>query len=159
MSRMVQSAISEWGPQHRYDEIIDTFSIRQRANTNNIIAEVDGANADYYFMDQMIETLDDKKCVVYKVWSQHAFNSFIKKAENVGIRIEKYDPVTLSKDESALLLEFYDKNERLILAALETMRFRTPWCNGEDIDAPDVDLRDQLEATLRRIRLRKNRKA
>lgn len=159
MSRMVQSAISEWGPQHRYDEIIDTFSIRQRANTNNIIAEVDGANADYFFMDQMIETLDDKKCVVYKVWSQHAFNSFIKKAENVGIRIEKYDPVTLSKDESALLLEFYDKNERLILAALETMRFRTPWCNGEDIDAPDVDLRDQLEATLRRIRLRKNRKA
>ena len=109
-------------------------------------------------MDQVIETLDEKKCVVYKIWSQSDFNLFIQKAENVGMRIEKFTPFTFSKDESALLLEFYEKHERLILAALETMRFSTPWCSGEDIDTPDADLRDQLESTLRRIRIRKNRK-
>ncbi len=84
---------------------------------------------------------------------------FVQKAEDVSIRIEQFKPVTLSKDESALLIEFYEKNEKLILTALETMRFSTPWNNGEDIDAPDADLRDQLEATLRRIRIRKNRKS
>lgn len=159
MSRMVQYAISEWGAMHTYDEIIDAFSIRKKANTNNIIAEVDGANADYYFMDQIIETRDNKKCVVYKLWSQSDFDLFVQKAEDVGIRIEQFKAVTLSKDESALLIEFYEKNEKLILTALETMRFSTPWNNGEDIDAPDADLRDQLEATLRRIRIRKNRKS
>ena len=158
MSRMVQAAISEWSSQHTYNEILDSFSIRKKVNTNNIIAEEDGANADYYFMDQVIETLDEKKCVVYKIWSQSDFNLFIQKAENVGMRIEKFTPFTFSKDESALLLEFYEKHERLILTALETMRFSTPWCSGEDIDTPDADLRDQLESTLRRIRIRKNRK-
>lgn len=158
MPRMVQAAISEWSSQHTYNEILDSFSIRKKVNTNNIIAEEDGANADYYFMDQVIETLDEKKCVVYKIWSQSDFNLFIQKAENVGMRIEKFTPFTFSKDESALLLEFYEKHERLILAALETMRFSTPWCSGEDIDTPDADLRDQLESTLRRIRIRKNRK-
>jgi hypothetical protein len=96
---------------------------------------------------------------VYKIWNQPEFDLFVQKARNAGIHIEEFKPVTLSKDESALLLEFYDKNERLILTALETMRFSTPWNNGEDIDAPDADLRDQLEATLRRIRIRKNRKS
>lgn len=158
MSRMVQSVISGWAPMHTFDEIINSFSIRKKAKTNNIIAEVDVSNADDYFMDQVFETLDDKKCVVYKLWNQSEFDSFVQKAVDVGIHIEKFKPVTLSKDESALLLEFYDKNERLILTALETMRFSTPWCNGEDIDSPDADLRDKLEATLRRIRIRKNRK-
>lgn len=124
---------------------------------HNIIAEADGANADYYFMDQVIETRDDKRCVVYKLWSQQDFDSFIQKAGEVGIHINRFKPITLSKEESALLLEFYDKNERLILTALEAMRFSTPWDNG-DIDEPDADLREQLEATLRRIRTRKNRK-
>lgn len=158
MSRMVQSAISEWASMHTFDEIIDAFSIRKRAKTNNIIAEADVANADYYFMDQVIETCDGKQCVIYKLWNQEEFDSFVQKAADVGIRIEKFKPVTLSKDESALLLEFYEKNERLILTALETIRFSTPWCNGEDIDSPDANLRDELEATLRRIRARKNRK-
>jgi hypothetical protein len=159
MSRMVQAVISEWGSLHTYDEIVDTFSIRQKANTNNIIKEVNRANSDYYFMDQIIETRDKKECVVYKLWSQSEFDMFVQKAEDVSIRIEQFKPVTLSKDESALLIEFYEKNEKLILTALETMRFSTPWNNGEDIDAPDADLRDQLEATLRRIRIRKNRKS
>lgn len=159
MSRMVQAVISEWGSLHTYDEIVDTFSIRQKANTNNIIKEVNRANSDYYFMDQIIETRDKKECVVYKLWSQSEFDMFVQKAEDVAIRIEQFKPVTLSKDESALLIEFYEKNEKLILTALETMRFSTPWNNGEDIDAPDADLRDQLEATLRRIRIRKNRKS
>ena len=155
MSRMVQAAIDDWwASTHTFDEIIDTFSIRKKAKTNNIIAEVDVANADYYFMDQVFETLDHKKCVVYKIWNQSEFDLFVQKT---GIHIEEFKPVTLSKKESALLLEFYDKNERLILAALETMRFSTPWDNG-DIDEPDADLREQLEATLRRIRIRKNRK-
>lgn len=159
MSRMVQSVISGWASMHTFDEIIDTFSIRKKAKTNNIIAEVDVANADYYFMDQVFESLDEKKCVVYKIWNQSEFDLFVQKTRNAGIHIEEFKPVTLSKDESALLLEFYDKNERLILTALETMRFSTPWCNGEDIDSPDADLRDELEATLRRIRTRKNRKS
>ena len=158
MSRMVQSVISGWASMHTFDEIIDTFSIRKKAKTNNIIAEVDVANADYYFMDQVFESLDEKKCVVYKIWNQSEFDLFVQKARNAGIHIEEFKPVTLSKDESALLLEFYDKNERLILTALETMRFSTPWCNEEDIDSPDAGLRDELEATLRRIRTRKNRK-
>ena len=93
-----------------------------------------------------------------RIWNQSEFDLFVQKAGNAGIHIEEFKPITLSKDESALLLEFYDKNERLILTALETMRFSTPWCNGEDIDSPDADLRDELEATLRRIRTRKNRK-
>ena len=41
---------------------------------------------------------------------------------------------------------------------LNSMKFSTPWCNGEDIDSPDANLRHELEATLRRIRVRKNRK-
>ena len=159
MSRMVQAVICEWGSKHTYDEILDVFSNRKRANTNNVITEVNVANTEYYFTDQIFETLDEKKCVVYKLWSQSDFELFIQKAENVGIHIEQYKPVTLSKDDSALLVEFYEKNERLILTALETMRISTPWKNGEDIDAPDVNLREQLEATLRRIRLQKNRKA
>jgi hypothetical protein len=110
-------------------------------------------------MDQVFESLDEKKCVVYKIWNQSEFDLFVQKARNEGIHIEEFKPVTLSKEESALLLEFYDKNERLILTALETMRFSTPWCNEEDIDSPDAGLRDELEATLRRIRTRKNRKS
>ena len=80
MSRMVQAVISEWGSLHTYDEIVDTFSIRQKANTNNIIKEVNRANYDYYFMDQIIETRDKKECVVYKLWSQSEFDMFVQKA-------------------------------------------------------------------------------
>ena len=58
---MVQAVIDDWwASTHTFDEIIDTFSIRKKAKTNNIIAEVDVANADYYFMDQVFETLDHK---------------------------------------------------------------------------------------------------
>ena len=66
MSRMVQSVISGWASMHTFDEIIDTFSIRKKAKTNNIIAEVDVANADYYFMDQVFESLDEKNVLYIK---------------------------------------------------------------------------------------------
>ena len=82
MSRMVQSAISKWASMHTFDEIIDAFSIRKRADNNNIIAETDVANADYYFMDQVIETCDDKQCVIYKLWNQEDFDSFVQKDES-----------------------------------------------------------------------------
>ena len=66
MSRMVQSVISGWASMHTFDEIIDTFSICKKAKTNNIIAEVDVANADYYFMDQVFESLDEKNVLYIK---------------------------------------------------------------------------------------------
>ena len=157
MSRLVQVIIANYAETHTFDQIIDIFGIRKRSGKNDIIAPCDMADDNYYFTDQVICTNDAVECYVYKVWDDKNFSAFKDRAFECGFMVRDYHPQTISKEDSELLCEFYDHHEKLIIAALEAIRIRTPWDNG-DIDAPDANLRDEVETMLKRISRRQSRR-
>ena len=157
MSRLVQAIIANYAETHTFDQILDVFGIRKRSGKNDIIAPCDKADDNYYFTDQVIRTSDEVDSYAYKLWDDKSFSAFKDRALECGFMVRDYHPQTISKEDSELLCEFYDHHEKLIIAALEAIRIRTPWDNG-DIDDLDSDLRDEVETMLKRISRRRSRR-
>ena len=82
-------------------------------------------NASYFNINDVVETKDSHKVGVFRQWTengQYKFSDFCGKVKELwDYDIVEYKEESYSKEDSLMLVEFFDKHEKLIRTVLEIM--------------------------------------
>lgn len=133
MGRLVQAVILDHLPDYNMDEINDCFN----SIVGNIVTTQ--SNSSYFEETLEVRTKDLNTVSVFKQWSEsgpYKFSDFCKIVKDLGwYDIKKFKKPVLSHEESMMLVEFYDKHEKLIKTMMEVIRRSSSSGLSESIEA------------------------
>ncbi len=121
MSRLVEAVILDHAADYDLDEMNQFFS--------GIVGKIlcrDAQNKAYFEAVKEVQTKDYCDIKVFKQWTesgQYKFEDFCKKMKELGWgEVKEFQKETFSKEESLMLVDFYEKNKKLINTAMEVIR-------------------------------------
>ena len=119
--RLVEAIIQDYLPGYTLDEINEQFkSIVGKIVTKEV-------NGSYFDINEEITTKDSHSVGVFKQWTenrQYKFSDFCKRVKELwGCDIVEYKEESYSEEDTLMLVEFYDKHEKLIRTVLEILMY------------------------------------
>lgn len=133
MGRLVQAVIIDHLPDYEVAELNDLFK--------DIVGSIvtTQAKANYFEETCDVRTKDLCTVCIFKQWSEkgpYKFSDFCKKAKELGwYEMKEFKKSVLSAEESMILVDFYNKHEKLITTMMEVIRRSSRAGFSESVEA------------------------
>ena len=123
MGRLVEAVIYDHLPNYKLDEINEIF----KEVVKKIIVSGADKTSSYFAINNVTSTKDGHNVAVFKAWSEdgpYKFSDFREIAkQRWHCTIQEHKDESYSKDDSIMLIEFYNKHEKLIRTVLEILAY------------------------------------